>query len=544
MINHISIRNFAIIKHTEIDFEDGLNIITGETGSGKSIVVEAISLALGSRADSSYVRTGADKAVIQLAGSLNDEEVVITREISATGKNLCRLNGELVTLAQLNQVSRKMADIHGQYDNQSLLNPENHIALVDAYHHDVIDPLKKQVEEKYRQYAKIRTSLSSLISAEKENRRKLDFYRFEADEIQQAALKPGEDQQLEEEISLLQNSEKIYENTGKAYSILHEASPSVLDGLRSALRSVEEVSSFSRELSSVHQDLNDVYYRLEDLCHTLRESRDQLTFDPALLDQAISRLDLIENLKKKYGSTIEEILRYQEKISKELTVMEHYDETRIQLEKQLKSSYSALITACDRLTGARKESASCLEKEIHRELTDLNFSDAALEIRIEPLNKPEESGMDLVEIYIRTNKGDLLKPLARIASGGEMSRIMLAFKNIISSYDAIPTLIFDEIDTGISGITASIVGKKLKEIAAEHQILCITHLPQIAACGDHNYRIYKESDADSTFTYVEPLKEEEKVEEIARLLGGTTVTETTLQSAKELIESQKKNGRS
>ena len=540
MINHISIKDFAIIKNTEIDFEDGLNIITGETGSGKSIVVEAVSLALGSRADSSYVRTGADKAVIQLAGQLDEEEVIISREISQSGKNLCRLNGNLVTLGQLNEVSRKLADIHGQYDNQSLLNPENHISLLDSYSHRQIQPLKEEVALKYRQYARVRTALAELISMEKENRRKVDFYRFEVDEIEKAALKPGEDKEWEEQISVLQNSEKIFENTERAYALLNGASPSAMDSLRGALRSIEEISSFSQELSSISQEFNDLYYRLEDLCRLLRDSREKLTFDPSRLDHAISRLDQIENLKKKYGTTIEEILQYHDTISSQLTAIESYGEKRSLLEKELKSRYADLTAACAQLTKARKTAASQLEKEIEQELTDLNFSDPNIQIQINPLDRPSEHGADKVEIYIRTNRGESLKPLSRIISGGEMSRMMLAFKKIVSAYDEIPTLIFDEIDTGISGVTASIVGKKLKEIAKDHQILCITHLPQIAACGDQNYRIYKESDKDNTFTHVEALNEEEKVKEIARLLGGTTVTETTLQSARELIKCQKR----
>lgn len=538
MIDHISIKNFAIIENTEIDFQEGLNIITGETGSGKSIVIESISLALGSRADSSYVRTGADKAIIQLAGTLDNEDVVLTREISASGKNLCRHNGQIVTLSQLSQIARKLADIHGQYDNQSLLNPDYHIVLVDAYRHQIIDPQKEAVAGAYSRYAQIRAELGQLLSSEKENRRKMDFYRYEADEIEKAALRIGEDQELEDRISLLQNSEKIYENIEKAYAILYDESPSAMEGLHAGLRSIEEISGFSNEISALGQEFSDLYYRLEDVCRGLRDVKDSLTFNPSELDEAISRLDLIDGLKKKYGDSIEEILAYYDKISAALSTIENFDEHKMELEKSLKESAVALRTACAALTEARKESAALLSEKIQKELVDLNFADAKLDIQIHPLEKPTENGMDQVEILITTNRGEPMKPLTRVASGGEMSRIMLAFKNVISSYDGIPTLIFDEIDTGISGITASIVGKKLKEISKEHQIICITHLPQIAACGDHNYRIYKESDETSTYTNVDALSEDEKVHEIARLLGGATITETTLKSAKELIQSQ------
>lgn len=535
MIHHISIKNFAIIEQTEIDFAEGLNIITGETGSGKSIVIEAISLALGSRADSSYVRTGTDKAVIQLSGELDGEEILLTREISAAGKNLCRYNDEIVTLNRLNQIARRLADIHGQYDNQSLLNPDYHIVLVDAYRHDVTDRLKEAVQKAYSQYAQIRSQLGSLLTAEKENRRKLDFLRFEADEIEKAALRSGEDQELEERISLLQNSEKIFENIEKSYGALYDSSPSVMDGLRGAMRSVEEIASFSSDIGAVSQEFSDVYYRLEDICRSLRDIKDRLIFNPEELDDAISRLELINSMKKKYGDSIEEVLQYFDSISAQIAVIENFETNKASLEQELKTTAAALRRACAELTDARKESAAQLSDCIQKELVDLNFSDAQLEIRILPMEKPTENGMDQVEILITTNRGEPLKPLTRVASGGEMSRIMLAFKNVISSYDNIPTLIFDEIDTGISGITASIVGRKLKEISRSRQILCITHLPQIAACGDHNYRIHKESDDTSTYTRVEALNPEETVCEIARLLGGATITETTLENARELI---------
>ena len=521
MINHISIKNFAIIENTEIDFKDGLNIITGETGSGKSIVIEAVSLALGSRADSSYVRTGSDKAVIQLAGTLDDKEFVITREISTAGKNLCRINGEIVTLSQVNLLSSKLADVHGQYDNQSLLNPDYHIILLDSYKHQYTDALKEDVTEKYVSYVKARKELARLLSMEKENIRKLDFYRFEEEEIEKARLIPGEEEELREKIMLLQNSEKIYENISMAYQVMYEESPSVMDGLSHGVRAIEELSSYSEKISALGEEFRDIYYRLEDICREISNIKSSLTFSPAELDEAISRMELIDGLKKKYGSTVEEILEYQEKLQKQLSIAENMDEEKRRLMHKLKACREQLLKSCSDLTAKRTSKAAELENAIQAELIDLNFKNAKVKIKIEPLDEPSQNGME---------------PLAKIVSGGEMSRIMLAFKNIISSYDEIPTLIFDEIDNGISGITASIVGKKLKEISKNHQIICITHLPQIAACGDFNYRIYKDSGDTGTFTHVEALSPEEKVDEIARLLGGVSITEATVKAAKELIE--------
>ncbi|MBR5516964.1 MAG: DNA repair protein RecN [Firmicutes bacterium] len=539
MINHISIKNFAIIENTEVDFHEGLNIITGETGAGKSIVIEAISLALGSRADSSYVRTGTDKAVIQLVASLNGEDIIITREISAAGKNLCKLNGEIVTLAQINQVASKLADIHGQYDNQSLLNPDYHIELLDAYKSDVTTPLKDAVSDIFAQFSACKSKLQKLLSMEKENARQLDFYKFEAEEIEKACLVLGEDTELEERIAVLQNSEKIYDNLSKSYASMYEESPSVMDGLHFALKSIEEISEYSSDLSALSEEFNDTYYKLEEICRNLRSLKDTVVFSPTELDDAISRLNLIDGLKKKYGDSIEEILEYEAKIREKLSVIENFDEEKLTLMRQLKDLKSQLVDACGKLTDQRKANALELEASIQKELHDLNFKDSVVKIDIQPLGEPAENGIDKVEILITTNKGEPLKPLYKVASGGEMSRIMLAFKNIISSYDMIPTLIFDEIDNGISGITASIVGKKLKEIAEARQILCITHLPQIAACGKHNYRIYKESDESKTFTTVQSLNESQTVDEIARLLGGATITDVTLASARELIESSK-----
>ena len=537
MINHISIKNFAIIENTEIEFQEGLNIITGETGSGKSIVIEAVSLALGSRADSSYVRTGTDKAIIQLAGTLDGEDYVITREISANGKNLCRINGEIVTLAQVNRLSSKLADIHGQYDNQSLLNPDYHITLLDAYKNDDSAPLTDEVAEKYALYMQSRKELSHLLSIEKENARQLDFYKYESNEIEKANLVIGEDAELTEKISLLQNSEKIFDNISKTYQTMYDESPSVMDGLNFVAKSMEEISAYSQNISSLSDEINDIYYRLEELCRQIRDVKDSVVFSPSELDEAIERLDLIDNLKKKYGSTIEEILDYAADLQKKLSIAENFDEEKKSMMIALKNAKSQLLDCCNKLTEVRREKAAELELAIQKELFDLNFKDSHIKINIEQLDEPTESGMDKVEILITTNKGEPLKPLYKIVSGGEMSRIMLAFKNIISSYDRIPTLIFDEIDTGISGITASIVGKKLKEISAQRQIICITHLPQIAACGKYNFRIFKDSDETKTFTYVEALNDDEKVKEIARLLGGTSITETTMMTAKELIDS-------
>lgn len=536
MIHHISIENFAIIENTSIDFEEGLNIITGETGSGKSIVIEAISLALGSRADSAFVRHGAQKAVVQLAGELYGEEIVITREVSAAGKNLCKLNGQLVTLGELSETCRRLADIHGQYDNQSLLNPDNHIKLVDSFHGETIAPLKETYQDAYAAYQDAKSRLNKLLSAEQDNLKKLDFYRFEQSEIENAQLTPGEDESLSERISILQNSEKIFDAVETSYELLSSGERDVISSMGTGLHALQGISEYSKEIQALTEEFADIYYRLEDLSSELRRIRDDVTFSPEELDDSIARISQIDGLKKKYGSTIEEILTYYDTISEELNQIENFDDVKAQLQAETEATYSALSEKAGQLTEARKASAKELESAIERELHDLNFGSAKLSIDFQPSESFGPDGNDNVEFLISTNKGEPLKPLVKIASGGEISRIMLAIKNITGTYDNIPTMIFDEIDAGISGITASIVGRKLYQIAKNHQIICITHLPQIAASGDTHYRIYKEENDSSTFTTVEKLSAAETIDEIARLLGGENITETTRKSAVELME--------
>lgn len=537
MIDHISIRNFAIIENTEVDLKDGLNIITGETGSGKSILIEAVSLALGSRADSSCVRTGSDKAVVELSGDIDGEDIIIHREVSRTGKNLIKLNGDMVTLSELNSVTKRMADIHGQYDNQSLLDPDFHIVLLDSFRSDSITGYKDKVSEVFRSYQSVKSRLISLLNHERQNLRDLDFHKFEADEIDKANLTPGEDAAVESRISVLKNSEKIYEGLESAYAAL-SSDGAVLDLLSPGMSSMESIASFSPDLKDASSEYTDVYYRLQDLSRTLAGMRDSISFSQDELDEAISRKELLDSLKKKYAPTIEGILSYRDELEEKIKVIENFDDEKAALEKELLSVRRELLEACSELTEARKAAATDLSERTLKELKDLNFNDAKIDISITPLPQPQEDGIDKVEILISANKGEPLKPLYKVASGGEISRIMLAFKNVISSYDSIPTLIFDEIDSGISGYTASIVAKKLREISQSHQIICITHLPQIAAAGDHNYKIYKESDDASTFTRLEYLDDETKVMEIARLMGGATITDNTLKSAKELIDNQ------
>ncbi len=536
MISHISIRDFAIIKNASIDFQPGLNIITGETGSGKSIVIEAISLALGSRADTSLIRSGSDKAVVQLIADLDGEEMIITREINSLGRNLCKINGNIVTLAELAGLCKKIADIHGQYDHQSLLNPDNHIFLVDSYRSETILPAKNLVEKIFAQYSAMRSKLGKMISSASEIERKRDFMAYELKEIKAAQLTYGEDEELASRINLMQNSEKVFQNLEDAFQFVFEGTPSSLDSIYKALLSLRSISGFSQTIKAIEEEFNDIYFRLDEASREMNKVRSNIDFSKEELDDALTRLDVIKGLKRKYGGSLEAVLAYANELEEKLSTISNFDGLREKIESDLKEIESLLVSASEKLTIQRLDSAKQLESLIQNELKELKFNNSLLSVHFsEKSREYSANGTDIIEFLISTNKGEPLKPLSKIASGGELSRIMLAFKKIIADYDNIGTLIFDEIDSGISGIAASTVGKKLKQISRHHQVICITHLPQIAACGDHNFKIEKVEDDTNTYTTVVPLKPDLRVYEIARLIGGDNVTDTTLKSAEELI---------
>ncbi|MDD4200007.1 MAG: DNA repair protein RecN [Eubacteriales bacterium] len=539
MIKHISIRNFAIIENVDLDLGDGLNIITGETGAGKSIVIEAVSLALGSRADTAFVRSGCDKATIQMIAYYDGEEYIITRDISAGGRNICRINDEIVTLGTLSNLCSKLADIHGQYDHQSLLYPDNHIRLVDLYRRDEISGAKSDVALLFYEYEALLKKMATLKKDQAEGQRQKDFMEYELHEITEAHLIPGEDFRLAEEISLLQNSEKIFQNLAGAYQLATDGDFPVLAAMKQVADMVEYTSEYSEELAELAERIKGVYYEYEDACSSIRECRDKTVFDPEALDNAIQREEMINRLKNKHGRDIPQLIMYADELKLRLDSIENADEEMCRIESEIKKIVIALKDASNKLSCARKESAKALEKLITEQLTQLNFTDAEFRIDFKDIEAFSPEGTDIVEFLITTNRGEPLKSLSKIASGGEMSRIMLAFKKIIGDYDEIPTMIFDEIDSGISGIAASVVGRKLREIAEKHQIICITHLPQIAAYGTSNYRISKHSDDSMTYTTVDALNEKERIAEIARLLGGENITDTTLASARELIYASK-----
>lgn len=537
MIKSIRIKNFAIIKDTEFRFHSGLNIITGETGAGKSIVATAISLALGSRADSTFIRHGASKATIEMIAELGDKEYTVVREISSNGKNRCIINGDGVPLGRLISISEKNAQIHGQFDNNLLLNPETHIDLLDTFGGQNILSYYLQYINSFNEFSEIKNRYNKLVTSIKEDSSKADYYRYSIEEIDRANLVDGEDSELEDRMKFLQNAETISRALSDSYDALTSGDFSAENLIGSALSNIKSVSEYTKDIDSLSDNLESLSIQLSDIIskmHTLLDSSD---FSERELDEIMERLSLIDSLKKKYAPTIRGILAHRDELSEKLNNMESFDEQKEELKALLEESRLKLYSEGKSLTEARKKIGKELSKAVVSELAQLNFKDADIDVTITPLKAPGPKGMDEVELFITTNKGEPLKPLAKVASGGEVSRIMLAIKAITADSENISTLIFDEVDTGISGITASIVGNKLQDLAANHQVISITHLPQIAAKGDHNYRIYKESNDTETFAYVEEITGEDKLMEIARLLGGTKITKATIENARELIDS-------
>lgn len=536
MIKSIKIKNFAIIKDTEFKFHSGLNIITGETGAGKSVVATAISLALGSRADSTFIRHGASKATIEMVAVFEEKEYTVVREVSSNGKNRCIINGNGVPLGRLISISEKSAQIHGQFDNNLLLDPESHIDLLDTFGGQNILSYYLQYINAFNEFSEIKNRYNALITSIKEDSSKADFYRFSIEEIDRSNLVVGEDAELEDRMKFLQNAESISRALSDSYDALTSGDFSAESLIGSALSNLQSVSGYTKDIASLSEDLDSLSIQLSDVIskmHTLLDSSD---FSERELDEIMERLSLIDSLKKKYATTIEEILEHRDLLCEKLSNMESFDEQKEELKSMLEESRLKLYSTGNQLTEARKKVAKKLSDAVVSELAELNFKNADIEVSITPLKSPGPKGMDEVELFITTNKGEPLKPLAKVASGGEVSRIMLAIKAITADSENISTLIFDEVDTGISGITASIVGSKLQNLASNHQVISITHLPQIAAKGDHNYRIYKESDDSETYAYVEEITGEEKIMEIARLLGGTKITNATIENARDLID--------
>ena len=550
MLKNVYIKNLALIEEADIDFMNGLNIMTGETGSGKSIIITALNTALGEKANKSMIRTGADHGIVELSFQTDDPrvlavldqqgittedgQIVISRKITMDNSTT-RINGESVTLAFLRSVTDLLVDVHGQHDQQSLLDPTRHLQIIDEFGGEPIQQLLRQMADYYDQYRTIRLQYQEFNLDEESLAREIDLLKHEQKEIDDAAIQQGEDVQLEEEYRKLNNAETILSSVNKANSILSNEEEGLIKKVSDALRYVEEALVYEPELKEYRTTLLDIDSLSKDVAHEISHYLEHNPFDQERFSEITQRLDLINRLKSKYGHSIEDIHQYAADIAKKLDQYEHYHERKAETEHRMKECAVVLNQLSQQLSELRKEAGKQLEPLIQNHLKDLNFLHVAFSVAFTKGPKITRNGFDKVEFLISVNPGEPLMPLAKTASGGEMSRIMLAIKSALAEKDDIPTLIFDEIDTGISGQTAGKVGEKLLYLSQHHQIICITHLPQIAAMADAHFRIQKEVEGTSTISGIEKLRKEEQVEEVARLVGGITVTDTARANAKELI---------
>ena len=543
MIDRIEINNFATIEHLSFDLGAGFNVITGETGAGKSVLITAVSTVLGDRADTSMVRTGADRALIQIAGTRGGEEVIVSREILAGGKSVSRLNGEMVTLGQIRNFCKDWIDIHGQYDNQQILDPENHITITDSFHSEVLAPELEKMRECYDEYKAAQKEYDDLLKAEADASRQQDYYKFEYKYIQELSLYSGEDDELQEKLAMMKNSSRIFQSVRSSYDLLqgtgYEGGPSLLDDLSRVASDLSDIGNYSEKISSMASQAYDAYYALDDIASGLRDLLSSLSFSEQDMDEVSGRLAVIEDAKRKYRKSVDEILAFRDELYSRLEMIQNFDSEKKSLSEAAHKKYAALESQAEHVSELRHIIASRLESAIIKELGDLEFANSEFRIEISKSDEIGPLGYDRVEFLISTNPGDPLMPLTKIASGGEISRIMLAFKHIIGETDRVETMIFDEIDTGISGHTALVVGRKLAEIAGHRQIISVTHLPQIAAYGDDNYLISKSIDNAKSYTNIDHLDEESKVRMIAALFSGSSESENALEAARELIASTK-----
>ena len=538
MISSLHIKNIGIIDDLSIDLNDGLNILTGETGAGKTLIIDSLGIISGERFSKEMIRTGEKFSYVEACIFLPDNEmsidgnIIVSREIYSNGRNMCKINGRMVTVNELKNFMQNIVDIHGQHDNQYLLNEESHIKYLDSFANDKIYSIKNEYIELYKKYLDIRKKIKENFGDDKEKQRKLDLLNYQFDEIDKANLKIGEDNELESKREIILNSEKISENLNIADIEISEKS---IDSINTAIRALEKIEDFNQEYKKQLGTLKSVYYDVQELARDLSSLREDTCFDERERQEVESRLDIIFSLKRKYGNTIEEILDYKKEIEEEINRIQNLEEHNRKLKIKLVNIENEMYELCLCMNKVRIEKGIELEKKINNELKDLEMKNANIKINIIFNNEKKFNcdGLDSVQFLISTNIGEEAKSLNKIASGGEMSRIMLAIKNVLSNVDIVPVLIFDEIDTGISGIAAKSVGEKLKSISKVHQVLCVTHLGSIAAMGDYNYYISKNVEKNKTKTNIELLNEEKTIKEIARIVSGE-ITEISLKHALEL----------
>lgn len=555
MLQELSIKDFAIIDEIQISFQPKMTVLTGETGAGKSIIIDALGLLAGGRGSTEFIRKGEKKAVIQGLFTLpreantynileeygidsEDGQIILQRDLYRGGRNICRINGMMVNLATLRKVGETLIDIHGQNEHQELMKPENHIDLLDEYDKKTSE-LRNQYQVVYQNYRKLKLSMEKKEADEKAWAQRLDMLNFQVKEIGEAGLKINEEDELVEEKNKLDNFQAIHDALELSYQILSGEKIDVVGNLGNAMNELSDVSDLSENLQEINTKISDAFYSLEDAARDISDELDSMEWNGERLNEIEERLELIHQLKRKYGDTIEDILHYHSRIVKELREMENAEQNSEKQERQLSEALEKVKELAIKLSKQRKKSAKKLEKMIHEQLSALYMDKAVFEVKFLNNSKLYSKGIDKVEFYIQTNPGEEMGPLAKIASGGELSRIMLALKTIFSQKMGVTSIIFDEVDTGVSGRVAQAIAEKISQISNNSQVLCITHLPQVAAIADNHYYISKSVNDGRTETSLEELDEKQKIREIARMLSGSEITELTLKHAEELIKMSK-----
>ena len=549
MLLNLHVKNLALIEEAEVDFHEGLNIMTGETGAGKSIIIGSINIALGGKVSKDIIRNGADYALVELVFETESEEVhrffeendlpwedgqvIISRKLMNT-KNMIKINGETTPVSILRELASLLIDIHGQHDNESLLKNSKHLSMLDEYGGTEIAALRKQISGLFYEYRKIKEKCAGFTIDEEERRREISFLEFEVKEIEEAELKPGEDEELEEEYKRMSNAEKITAGIGEAHELIDGEEQSARELIGRAVKNIGDLLSYDERIEALYQAVSDIEALCTDFIRELADYMEDTAFDGERFEYIEKRLDFINRLKLKYGKSIEEIHKHRDEAQRKLEFYENYEEEKEKTLAEFQKIETELKGLCDELTGLRKKAASALGENIIKALQDLNFLEVAFDVEFKKTEGFFTNGNDNVQFLISTNPGEAMKPLSKVASGGELSRIMLGFKSLLAGKDNVETLIFDEIDTGISGRTAQMVSEKLKEISKNHQVICITHLPQIASMADSHYLIEKTVADGKTVTQIKELTEEKSVEELARMLGGAKITETVMESAREM----------
>lgn len=556
MLRSLNIKNIAVIEKLDVAFHGGVTAFTGETGAGKSIIIDSINMILGARTSRELVRYGTNKAMVQGVFDPNpvvkaflekndidieEDGIIITRTLTKDGKSTARINDTVVTLAVLRETADKLINIHGQHDNQALLTPEKHINFLDDYANDA--ELLENYKAVYSQMRELKRKINATALNEKERMQRIDILEYQIKEITNAKLIPGEEDELASQRELLENAEKISSAAEEAYANLYDMNDgrSAYDLISIAVNAVGGISDVSPEIRKVYDRLNDAMYAVEEAAHDIHDFSGNVEYDPQVLNDTEERLDLISRLKKKYGQTIEEINTFGEKAQKELDELLDYDELGEQLKKEFNEVAKKLKKAGIALSDKRRAAARELGDKIEKALSELDMDKSRFEVLVETSKNFEPNGIDRVELMISTNPGEPLKPLVKIASGGELSRVMLAIKSILAETDCVGTLIFDEIDTGVSGSASVKIARKLRKIGKTKQVICITHLPQMTAAADNHYLIKKNIKDNMAYTTLKELDQQGRIDEIARIIDGENATETAKKHAKELLETQKSN---